>query len=246
MTELEWHTCPGHEIVKMIHWVGGADYFPNRLDPPVCDRKLLLFACACLRRVWHLLPDERSRKAVEITEEYANGGIDRSRLTSAGHEAGVARDEFRRRSNVRVLGLARASLKMHEAAAVAASGFASQAMTAAVLAAHYSSAAIKHWAKVAGRSARPTAQAERIVQQSLLRDIIGNPFIKNHLATEWLTPTVKALALGIYEQRAFDRLPILADALEEEGCMDVEVLLHCRREGQHVRGCWVVDLILGN
>ena len=61
----------------------------------------------------------------------------------------------------------------------------------------------------------------------------------------WLTPTVQSIAAAIYEDRTFDRLPILADALEEAGCTNADVLLHCRRPGEHVRGCWVVDLVLG-
>ena len=56
---------------------------------------------------------------------------------------------------------------------------------------------------------------------------------------------VSTLACGVYDERAFDRLPILADALEEAGCDDPEILKHCRGEGPHVRGCWALDLLLG-
>ena len=61
----------------------------------------------------------------------------------------------------------------------------------------------------------------------------------------WLTPDVVALARGIYAERAFDRLPILADALQDAGCDNADVLGHCRGPGPHARGCWVVDLVLG-
>jgi hypothetical protein len=61
----------------------------------------------------------------------------------------------------------------------------------------------------------------------------------------WNDGIVIKLAQAIYEERAFDRLPILADALEEAGCSDTEILAHCRGPGPHVRGCWVVDLLLG-
>ncbi len=57
--------------------------------------------------------------------------------------------------------------------------------------------------------------------------------------------TVQKIARGIYDDRAFDRMPILADALEEAGCTDIEILNHCRQPGEHFRGCWVVDLLLG-
>lgn len=75
----------------------------------------------------------------------------------------------------------------------------------------------------------------------LLRDILGDPFRPVLFAPRWRTETVAALAEGIYHERAFDRLPILADALEEAGCEDERVLSHCREPGLHARGCWVVD-----
>jgi hypothetical protein len=78
-----------------------------------------------------------------------------------------------------------------------------------------------------------------------LRDIFGNPFRPVTFDPRWLTATVVALATGIYAERAFDRMPILADALEEAGCDHADILAHCRGDGPHVRGCWVVDLVLG-
>jgi hypothetical protein len=56
---------------------------------------------------------------------------------------------------------------------------------------------------------------------------------------------VVKVAQAIYDERAFDRMSILADALEEAGCTDQDILAHCRSGGDHVRGCWVVDLVLG-
>jgi hypothetical protein len=81
---------------------------------------------------------------------------------------------------------------------------------------------------------------ERGEHIKLFRDIFGTG---THDGT--MSLLVRGLAEGIYADRAFDRLPILADALEEAGCTDAEVLAHCRGPGPHVRGCWVVDLILG-
>ena len=82
-------------------------------------------------------------------------------------------------------------------------------------------------------------------QTDLLRDIFGSPFRPIVADPAWLTPTAVAIATAIYADRAFERMPILADALEEAGCTNEDVLLHCRSDGQHVRGCWVVDLLLG-
>jgi hypothetical protein len=79
----------------------------------------------------------------------------------------------------------------------------------------------------------------------LIIDIIGNPFRPVVLDPTWLTSTVVALAAGIYGEKAFDRMQILADALQDAGCEDSDVLEHCRDGLPHVRGCWVVDLLLG-
>jgi hypothetical protein len=82
----------------------------------------------------------------------------------------------------------------------------------------------------------------------LLRDICGNLFYVVRVDPAWLAwneATVRRLARGIDSAGAFDRLPILADALEEAGCADRILLEHCRRPDGHVRGCWVVDLLRG-
>jgi hypothetical protein len=85
-------------------------------------------------------------------------------------------------------------------------------------------------------------------QADLLRCIVGNPFRAVSIDPSWLTwndRTIPALADAIYTDSAFDRLPILADALEEAGCDNAEILNHCRGPSPHARGCWVIDLLLG-
>jgi hypothetical protein len=79
----------------------------------------------------------------------------------------------------------------------------------------------------------------------VLRDIAGNPFVPVVFDVCWRTEAVVGLARGMYESRDFGPLPVLADALEDAGCADPSVLAHCRGGGPHVRGCWVVDLVLG-
>ena len=61
----------------------------------------------------------------------------------------------------------------------------------------------------------------------------------------WVTQDVIALARVIYSDRAFERLPELAGVLEKAGCTDADILTHCREGQRHVRGCWVLDLVLG-
>jgi hypothetical protein len=78
-----------------------------------------------------------------------------------------------------------------------------------------------------------------------LRDIFGNPFRPVAFSPEWRTDTVVTLARTMYESREFGAMPILADALQDAGCDNDDILNHCREPGTHVRGCWVVDLVLG-
>ncbi|MDY3558381.1 hypothetical protein R5W23_005474 [Gemmata sp. JC673] len=96
------------------------------------------------------------------------------------------------------------------------------------------------------REARRNAawEAEEVVQCDLVREVVAPPLVTG-ITPPLRTSTVLSLARGIYEHRAFDRMPILADSLQDAGCEDVDVLDHCRGPGPHVRGCWVVDLVLG-
>ncbi|WP_082843222.1 hypothetical protein [Gemmata sp. SH-PL17] len=80
---------------------------------------------------------------------------------------------------------------------------------------------------------------------SVIRDIFGNPFRPVVFSASWRTDTVVSLAQQMYESRDFGAMPILADALQDAGCNNDDILTHCRTPGEHVRGCWVVDLVLG-
>jgi hypothetical protein len=81
-------------------------------------------------------------------------------------------------------------------------------------------------------------------QCDLLRDILGNPFHRVSLNPAWRTPSVTAVARAVDVEGRFRDLPILADALEEAGCTNADILDHCRQPGEHTRGCWLVDLVL--
>jgi hypothetical protein len=79
----------------------------------------------------------------------------------------------------------------------------------------------------------------------LIHEIVGNPFRPVTADPSWLTSTVTTLARQMYESRDFSAMPILADALQDAGCDNADMLAHCRSDGSHVRGCWVIDLLLG-
>ena len=86
---------------------------------------------------------------------------------------------------------------------------------------------------------------EYVAQAILLRDIFGNPFRPVTFSPSWRTSTAASLASQMYESGDFGAMPILADALQDAGCDSADVLDHCRGPRPHVRGCWVVDLVLG-
>lgn len=87
--------------------------------------------------------------------------------------------------------------------------------------------------------------ANLLYDPNILREVVGNPFCPVTVFPTWQTANVVSLAQTIYDERAFDRMPILGDALEDAGCDNTDMLNHCRQPGEHVRGCWVVDLLLG-
>ncbi len=86
----------------------------------------------------------------------------------------------------------------------------------------------------------------RRTQADLIRCVFGNPFRPVTFDPQWRTSTAIALAKGMYDSRDFSPMPILADALQDAGCENADILNHCRDEkATHVRGCWVVDIVLG-
>jgi hypothetical protein len=104
---------------------------------------------------------------------------------------------------------------------------------------------IRHASYLVGEGVMQAAE-ERAAQTQLLRDIVGNPFRPVSFSPEWRTSTAVGIAKGMYESRNFDAMPILADALQDAGCDNADILNHCRdTSATHVRGCWVVDLVLG-
>jgi hypothetical protein len=91
---------------------------------------------------------------------------------------------------------------------------------------------------------------EHLYHCQLLRDLFGplpfRPIGVEPSLLRWNDGTVVKVARGIYDDRAFERMPILADALLDAGCDNDDILVHCRREGAvHTKGCFVLDLLLG-
>jgi hypothetical protein len=226
MTEQEWLTCTDPK--EMLH---------HLWECKGSGRKVRLFAVACCRRIWPLLTDERSRQAVETAERYADGVATNKELKAARAAARAASyPDWEAISHP----VDRVRKVAQEAARLAAS--ASFSWPAGIDASH------------AANYAAHAGDAKQL-QATLLRDLIGNPFRAASIDASWLSwqdGTVRRMAPGIYEERRMPegtldnaRLAVLADALEESGCTDPDMLAHLRGPGPHVRGCWVLDLLLG-
>jgi hypothetical protein len=227
MTEAEWLACTeSSRVLDLLIGKGS-------------ERKFRLFACACVRRAWHLLADERSRRAVETAERYADG-LETEASLRAARDAAYEVATWPMREGRRTTSLAA------QAAAFAAWNAADRAYNVR----GFSVAASASWNAAAALSPDPLGEngAERAFQYRLLSDVLGNfgcPLPRlNPVWLVWEAGTVPKLAAAIYEERAFDRLSILADALEEAGCDAAELLAHLRGPGPHVRGCWALDLLL--
>jgi hypothetical protein len=213
-------------------------------------RKLRLFACACCRRLWPTLRPEQ-RLVVEQTERAADG------LTTLAvvQQAWAAAHPINLGAGARtvlsfILGLFGGRPIQPEPVAVPES---TRLELVRTILWHLSRtetwAAVSVWRPAGGREFTPVRgtepKAERKFQADLVRCLFGNPFHPANILPAWRTTAAVGLARGIYDEPAFDRLPILADALEDAGCDEAAVLNHCRHERVHARGCWVVDALLG-
>ena len=232
MTEHEWLACTDPK--PMLEFVRGK----------ASDRKLRLFTCACVRRVWAVLPPGLPHEVVRVSEDYADS-------QAAPRELGRLRKPARHPvlHPSQFVPLSLAPLLDSDFSAHAASETA-EGVTRFV-----------GWECRGGRPVeyvvhQEIVQAESKAQADLLRDIFDDPFrplpplpAAVHVRND---RTVPRIAQAIYDERQMPegtldpaRLAVLADALLDAGCDNEALIQHCREPGPHVRGCWAVDLILG-
>ncbi len=230
MNEAEWWAAT--DPYPLIDWI----FF----DALAADRKLRLFSVAACEPLRRLVGDPGVLGALDTAEAFADGRIDAAELAAA-YDAAWA--DFRARhddggqpvprevSAAEIVCLYPLGQDPHrDRARYHTDDESPYALLVATFIDH---------------PAPREKHAPRLAR--LLREVFGPlPFREVAAEPGWFTSDVVALAEGIYEERAFDRLPILTDALQDAGCENEEVLQHCRVEGwEHVRGCWVVDLLLG-
>lgn len=248
MTEQEWLAC--NDPQKMLEFLQGK----------ICDRKLRLFGVACCRRVWDFLPHDVSRRAVDVAERYADLQASDSERQEAHDNADtvhsmvldhvcVANQSEPEPEDWPSVPLLFGNAKIDGRAASCAAHEAFTILLPNPLPTDLGEMAAQTRAWLRADTTRRNREAEvqeRAEQTRLVRDIFGPlPFRPVTISPAWQTANLVSLAEAICADRAFDRMPILADALEDAGCTNAEILVHCRGPGPHVRGCWVVDLLLG-
>lgn len=219
MTEAEW--------LAMVNPGTPAGYrelrkFIDYAEKQDWKRKLRLFACGCTRHFWHLLPEGAARDAVVVTERWVDHEASRREWRTAYK---LAKQAFRANCEA-------TARKPEETEAIRLAMWAASDRLSAAC-------------SQTGFPVEPLRDNSNYEYQArVFRDLFGNPFRPVTADPLWLTSTVVALASEMYESRDFRPMPILADALQDAGCDNDNILNHCRGPGPHVRGCWVVDAVL--
>jgi hypothetical protein len=232
------------------------------------SRQLLLFGAACARRVAAQMPDDAARGLIDLAERYAEGLSDEFEWFAACLDV-----EERVVAEIRACGPI-TQREWHAAVAETLNPYLGNeaardgagGATFGVLMNLYR-VDVEHTRRLVGaviearaylaytgghppdvepeERVRRAAESEVKALCGLLRCIAGNPLRSTSFDPQWRTSTAVALAAGIYRRKAFHRLPILADALQDAGCYDEHLLNHCRGAGDHARGCHVIDAVLG-
>jgi hypothetical protein len=229
MTEQEWLECADPQ--RLVGYMQG-----RRI---VSYRKMRLFACASCRRVYDSFRLGDVHPALLTAEAFADGLVGRAELKVARSKIGGVGAYSSASSASNMIGAT-----VDDATYTAAEWASKHAAN------YFAFVEIGDYITDANQETFYAARKnEATVQTVLVRDIFHNPFQPMptiHAAwLVWNDSTIPKLAQAVYDERAFDRMPVLADALEEAGCSSEEMLGHCRGPGPHVKGCWLVDLLLG-
>ena len=242
MTEQQW--LKSVAVMKMTLFVASHDGMVRR---KAGRRKLRLFGCFSCRQLWEQMTDARSQHAVEVAERLADDRAAPAEVKRAAEQATMAR--------VAAINLANQGGIQYRRDAEARGWLSNDEWTAAGAATavldtawrSFTCRTLFYW-RTESDLARTLSPARRRAQANALRCICGNPFRPVEVDPSWLTwneGTVRRVARSIYDDRAWDQLPVLGDALEDAGCTHEGMLAHCRGPGPHTRGCWVMDLLLG-
>ena len=237
MTEEEWLACEDPNTLLRF------------LQGMACERKLRLFAISAILPYAAARGNHRAHEILEVAEQAAEDQLNRSELRSERMAVGAwslpAIPYSPTELAIRAAGLCLDAHPQNAAVAVMAAA----AHLEAFLGSGTPTPPDKSDSASTAASMHNRTQLQSDCRRRLalqLRDVIGNPFRSVGIERRWRTETAVLLARQTYESRDFGAMPILADALQDAGCEDEQLLSHCRDANQvHVRGCWVVDLVLG-
>jgi hypothetical protein len=233
MTEAEWLKCCDDPTVMLYHMPG----WPT-------PRQQRHFELACCRLFGKALP-KKSARLVELGEFFVDGQIDLQEVKAACE---AEQDRLGDRAVSWLLSPEESVLRVATNLAHADQSRPDTHIARSTVDLAMQAQPPRPGAAFDSNRYHRLYRSFRQDVATILHDILGNPWQKStvqpHLLV-WEGGTVVRLAGAIYEQRRYADLPILADALEEAGCSDGRVLDHCRKPGTHVRGCWVLDAILG-
>lgn len=239
MTREEWNACNDPHVMTRF------------LSGKASDRKFMLFACGCCRANGTLMAHPRADAALTAVEDCADGLSNTERVfavcDATPAEGGVPNgldwvkacltDDGSFATMLTLIDLRHVGrgVSRRGCADIARCVFGNRCRTAPRKSGWLEAAALGVVGLFAGHPGLTDPEANK-----------DEPLPAPTADPTWPTSTVTAIAAGIYESRDFSSMPILADALQDTGCEDVAVLDHCRDDGvRHVRGCWVVDLVLG-
>lgn len=229
MTEAEWLKCEDPRLML------------NSLQDRTSAKRLFQFAAFCWRRGSRFLEDEKSLRGVEALESLAKGmsledtglaytedGAFLITLKDINCGIGISPEpEF----------AAAAASSSVEAVAIAEQAEAGDRLALVAAMVGPVNSEFQH----AGRGLSILLRS----YVPIVREFFGNPFRPIDLRPCWRTSTVFALLRGMCDNDDFSSMPMLGDALEDAGCDDAGILQHCRSGGPHVRGCWVIEMLLG-
>ncbi|WP_246523162.1 hypothetical protein [Gemmata palustris] len=232
MTEKQWLKCAEPELMSEL------------LKTQLSERKSRLLACAICRDMGREIKDQRFSRMIVTGERWADEGIEPPEADEVSNDGDTLHDEAWAAGN---LGTSIAALSTQFCIMpVPLHSFFPPPKPK-----------LQGWRRVLEISSKVLdrvlgneneAQAhfreERRTRCYYAREVLGNPFRPVTFAPDWRTSTALALAAQMYRSRDFSAMPILADALQDAGCENTDILNHCRGPGPHVRGCWGVDLVL--
>jgi len=247
MTENQWLRCTDpSDMLQFVwtqqqsgikSWIGCLFRGNWRKTKPISNRKVQYVLRACCRRYSQFFADERDKNALQMADMFVEGLVSEQELREASRGCSDGARYMAEACLNPELSSGPPDNFSTSHPAIAVTQFIYSICDSAVPERSLSQHSSLEWQSIRA--------AEQAAIANLIREVIGNLFHPVAIDPRWLTSTVVDLARAIYDEKAFDRMPILADALMDAGCDSEEIIAHCRRSGEHVRGCWVVDLLTG-